>query len=455
MYIICYGAHKTGSTICFQIVSALLEANGFNQNVIPQKSISPNRAQNFRSAEASNDPEWIATLEEGARDPQLFAIKFHGKLTQELKRLLDEGKILSVVNTRDPRDTFLSLIDAGKKNKVGGFSRLDSESKVFDKLLVGALNTEAWLQARALVADYHEVAFEPVKFIRSLELYLKFEPQDESIVKDIVNKADSSSNTKNLAIPHRFMHDMTLYQAMYYTQRFSDKLSFLSERFSSLGKNANAYYPHRDLITRNGQSEIVTDRTYVVIGCPRGGTSLIAGALYHAGVDMGDFKTAQYEDPDFKVPLKEIKGPSNKWLSRVTEVISVRNSEKRVWGWKVPNSIYYIEKIRHLLINPVFIFVYRDPLEVAKSSAKHDKRNWFFNKRRLLRIAHSHYDLVRKFESSLPREAERYSFNVTDIKSDPVCFVNEIRNILRKGDLEESAILKFINRNGGYVEPIK
>ena len=189
-----------------------------------------------------------------------------------------------------------------------------------------------------------------------------------------------------------------------------------------------------------------TERTFVVLGCPRGGTSLLAGSLYLAGVYMGEFKTSQYEDPEFKIPPKD----SGEALKQLEGVISERNSRKKYWGWKLPNNIYYIEQIQHLLINPSYLFIYRNPEAVAKSSAKHDGKDWPANREILLEVANNHSDKVRRFQQSLNESASQYTFQLEEVHADPVAYVDKFQQIVYPINVDLDVLLQFVAPSGGY-----
>jgi hypothetical protein len=188
----------------------------------------------------------------------------------------------------------------------------------------------------------------------------------------------------------------------------------------------------------------MTRKTFVVLGSPRGGTSLLAGALHRAGVYMGKFRSNQYEDPDFKIPPKlAFEAPA-----RLAPTIGSRNLQFEYWGWKVPNNIYYIRHVVQLLVNPVFLFIYRDPLAIAKSSAKHDGRNWEEEGGRLLDVAIAHTNRVREFQQSLS-DGFRV-FQLETIHGDPVAFVDQFCRMLEPLAAEKDELLRFVNRSGGY-----
>jgi len=187
-----------------------------------------------------------------------------------------------------------------------------------------------------------------------------------------------------------------------------------------------------------------TLRTFVVLGCPRGGTSLLAGALKVAGVHMGEFRTNQYEDPDFNIPLHE----ADRALERLEPVIVRRNRDHLYWGWKLPNNIYYIDSVRHLLVEPCYLFVYRDLFAIARSSARHDKRDWEVEGERLLRAAVNHTRRVRAFQSTL--RADHHVFQLEAIHADPSAFVDRLKEIVFPLEAQRDRLLEFVDPRGGY-----
>jgi len=70
-------------------------------------------------------------------------------------------------------------------------------------------------------------------------------------------------------------------------------------------------------------------RTIIVLGVPRSGTSLIAGALYHLGVFMGDRCTPPvFED------LRLSESIANRHFSSINNTIQDYNNRFSVWGFK-------------------------------------------------------------------------------------------------------------------------
>ncbi|WP_417528910.1 hypothetical protein [Marinomonas shanghaiensis] len=102
-----------------------------------------------------------------------------------------------------------------------------------------------------------------------------------------------------------------------------------------------------------------SEKTFVVVGVARGGTSIVAGALYHLGVFMGNAQAPVYED--LRLSLAYEKQSKEKFEA----VVADYNAEHDVWAWKRPSALNNLPKIAKKLRNPHFIFVFRDALSVA------------------------------------------------------------------------------------------
>lgn len=101
-------------------------------------------------------------------------------------------------------------------------------------------------------------------------------------------------------------------------------------------------------------------RTVVVVGVPRGGTTMVAGALHCIGVFMGDSIGNTYEDR----PLSEAVEAED-W-NRVRKIARRRDSSYDVWGWKRPSSFKYLDAVDSTLRSPHYVVVFRDMLSIAK-----------------------------------------------------------------------------------------
>ena len=142
-------------------------------------------------------------------------------------------------------------------------------------------------------------------------------------------------------------------------------------------------------------------RTVVVLGTARSGTSMTGGMLDILGVDLGSTAyptgstpTGAFEDEDFGRLHKEILNSSaqgktyfdppipeqilaqrDRFAQRIENLILEKSRGKSFWGWKHPPTILTIELYLPYLVNPHFIVVFRNPLGIARSTVEHTSRH--------------------------------------------------------------------------------
>lgn len=126
------------------------------------------------------------------------------------------------------------------------------------------------------------------------------------------------------------------------------------------------------------------NKTFVILGCHRSASSLVAKALHEAGVHMGDDLLSglpdnpegHFEDMDFLKKNVEILG-GNIWNDVTRELQDVNTSAlldtkntKPLWGWKDPRTVLTINKYYEHLDDPIIVALFRKPELVAKSMAQ-------------------------------------------------------------------------------------
>jgi hypothetical protein len=126
------------------------------------------------------------------------------------------------------------------------------------------------------------------------------------------------------------------------------------------------------------------NKTFVVLGCHRSASSLVAKALHEAGVHMGDDLLSglpdnpdgHYEDMDFLKKNVEILGGNiwndvNRPLEDVDTLALIHQKNTRpLWGWKDPRTVLTIDKYYDHLEDPVIVALFRKPTLVGKSMAQ-------------------------------------------------------------------------------------
>ncbi len=115
---------------------------------------------------------------------------------------------------------------------------------------------------------------------------------------------------------------------------------------------------------------IADKRTVVCFGTPRGGTSMVAGAMAGLGIRMGPNLPVNVEDPAFNPDVFGGDGPE--FIAQVQQTIVQRRKVHDVWGWKYPRASRYLERVVAQLPAPRFVVVFRDPVPAAMRAAKRD-----------------------------------------------------------------------------------
>lgn len=108
-----------------------------------------------------------------------------------------------------------------------------------------------------------------------------------------------------------------------------------------------------------GRPEAMPDqRTLVVLGSYRGGTSAFAGLARLMGIFMGrTLSRTNSEDLEFHTNDAADMGP----------LIQERNRAFDVWGFKHPGAVFHLDALRPHLRNPMYLVVFRDPLAIAQT----------------------------------------------------------------------------------------
>lgn len=119
-----------------------------------------------------------------------------------------------------------------------------------------------------------------------------------------------------------------------------------------------------ELTIVNPSCNSTAEKTVVVFGCGRGGTSALSGCLRNLGVAMAEERVH---------PLKHEWSPveyvNNNVDRRSTKLnIDFMDARYPVWGWKAPKDLFALSQYVTQLRNPHIIIVFRNVLDVCRSS---------------------------------------------------------------------------------------
>jgi hypothetical protein len=116
------------------------------------------------------------------------------------------------------------------------------------------------------------------------------------------------------------------------------------------------------------------ERTIVITGTPRGGTTMVAECLRTLGLPIGVIGPAtgarfNLEDPEFQTLLGR-ESPGEIDLQSLRALVLRRNLENRVWGFKLPmalNSLPILSR-NFAAPNSFWFFATRSPYRLVKWS---------------------------------------------------------------------------------------
>jgi len=111
-------------------------------------------------------------------------------------------------------------------------------------------------------------------------------------------------------------------------------------------------------------AQAAPDAPVVVVGTARGGTSMVAGALAHLGVFMGDAAVAPvYEDTHLSAAFESADDQA------VEAILQKYAGTGRHVGWKRPSSIDQLERVDRLFGKPRYVFVFKDVFAIANRNS--------------------------------------------------------------------------------------
>ncbi|GAB6142402.1 hypothetical protein JCM14076_31310 [Methylosoma difficile] len=204
---------------------------------------------------------------------------------------------------------------------------------------------------------------------------------------------------------------------------------------ANFDRDATKVLENKGVLVINPFESLPSERTVIVLGAARGGTSMVAGVLHQLGVSMGDKLSSVYED----LELSEAIEANNQ--GRIAAVIKKRDDVQKIWGWKRPTSAKYIDNWRGKFRNPMFVVVFRDIFAIANRNRISVLGEVLSDMRNILK----HFGFILDFLESDNSPTLFVSYEKA--MDDPAYFVNKISNFVGLGD--EESIRKAID----FVEP--
>lgn len=117
---------------------------------------------------------------------------------------------------------------------------------------------------------------------------------------------------------------------------------------------------NRGIYQINSCDDVSEEKTIIVLGVARGGTSMVASILHNLDIPLGrKHETITYED------IVLSKALDKRQFRKLKHLVNDYNDEFKVWAWKRPSLIRHINKISKYFRNPHYIIVFKDIFSIA------------------------------------------------------------------------------------------
>jgi hypothetical protein len=109
-------------------------------------------------------------------------------------------------------------------------------------------------------------------------------------------------------------------------------------------------------------------KTYIVCGNFRGGTTAVAQLLDRIGIPMGEKMDPNNNCEDLEFQKLLLRDTLDR--AELDRLAGQRNGKYGVWGFKFPGAHLHMPAMLESFRNPQVIFVFRDPYAVANSEQR-------------------------------------------------------------------------------------
>lgn len=141
-------------------------------------------------------------------------------------------------------------------------------------------------------------------------------------------------------------------------------------RAVSLG-DASQLLANPGLCVLNGSASALPQKTVIVLGLNRGGTSMVAGVLERLGIYMGETVPPLYEDRLLAHPIE------HRNLRAARRVVRNHDQSHETWGIKNPARVLLTRRWQTIFREPVYVAVFRDTMAIANRRSVSREKDLF------------------------------------------------------------------------------
>ncbi len=122
------------------------------------------------------------------------------------------------------------------------------------------------------------------------------------------------------------------------------------------------------IVFRPAATSQMEEKTIVITGPSRSGTTMVAQIVKTLGIHLGDAVDVNLlEDIEIRNATKAGD------IEAMDRIIGQRNNSHSIWGWKYPGSLELLADFAQKLRNPHFIFTFRDPIATTVRNQIHEE----------------------------------------------------------------------------------
>jgi hypothetical protein len=190
----------------------------------------------------------------------------------------------------------------------------------------------------------------------------------------------------------------------------------------------------------------------VIAGMHRSGTSLTAALLASAGLDVGSHllgadaanPRGHFEDVDFLLFHQRALAAGGLsadgfiaggeptvpalMLAEAHDILAARRAQGRLWGWKEPRTVLFLDFWEQLLPEARFLFVFRRPWEVVDSLFRRGNPEFVAQPRLAIEVWCHYNERLLEFSRRAPDRC--LVVEATQVVEDPAGFVAAVRTRL-------------------------
>ncbi len=240
--IIAHGLPKSGSTFLYQVTKEIAaQINGFSHYKGKEVFFPGMNVPDF-----VQDPtdEFVDSLLARLPPGAAFVVKTHGRITPLLASRIGSGKIKVVMSFRDPRDTVISMLDAGASDRSKGnkrfFTKLYDVDDAIGPAKSGWKTVRGWFDCpNLLLIPYYLIAARQSWVVDRLCEYLGAAQSRHRINADFSRDKHSRITEYHKGVADRFLDDLTPSQVQMLGRKLSVEIAeadaLAEQRMAELG----------------------------------------------------------------------------------------------------------------------------------------------------------------------------------------------------------------------------